>query len=89
MDLTIVAPIVASFIGLLIVGLVTIIWILILRLQDKVDQNTSAQAEIARKQEERFNTIESFIQTELRTLDVRLSVVETVLHLKGKSSDGQ
>lgn len=89
MDWTITAPIIASFIGALLSALCIVLWFLLVRLITQVDklgtellesnkQQNAAMAEMASLQLTRSNTVDTFIRTELRTLDVRISVLETI-----------
>lgn len=78
----IAAPVVATIIGSLLAALSGVLWFLLVRLINRVGDLGDGMAKMAAEQAERFATVDNFIRTELRTLDVRLSVVETMLTIK-------
>lgn len=79
MDWQQIFPYVVGTVGTLLSGLCFLLWFLISRLVGKVDTLSETIVKAAETQAERFNTVDSFIRTELRALDVRLSVVETLV----------
>jgi len=82
--INIAAPIVATIIGALLAALSAVLWFLLVRLINRVSQLGDTMAEMAKEQADRFATVDNFIRTELRTMDVRLSVVETMLSINKK-----